>query len=114
VKPQTSFHLAERDRLAFRFRLVGAAAGFIVIIAAFATSSWRNPWVIGLVCLVVVGGALAYHLLTSIVRCPSCQATVSNHRIAAEEAGRKNFLCKRCGASAWLAEGFYWQNEISG
>lgn len=107
-------HLAKRDRIALILRLSGAALGLIVVIAAFATSSWSSPWVIGLFSFVIVGGALSYYLLTSIVRCPSCSGTVSNFGIASAGAKRKLFSCVRCGASAWLAEGFYWQREIAG
>lgn len=100
--------------MALTFRIVGALAGFAVIGFAFATSSWSNVWVLALVVLVTLGGAVAYHLLTSIVRCPACGGGIFNFRIGSAESKRKNFLCRRCGATAWLAEGFYWQNDING
>jgi len=106
-------HLVRRDRIAVVFRVAGALLGFGVIAFAFATSSWNNPWVVVLFCVVVVGGALAYYLLTSIVRCPSCSARVSNFRIGALGAERKEFACGHCGAKSWLKEGFYWQREFS-
>lgn len=109
-----STHLSERDRVALAFRIVGAIVGLAAIVLAFATSSWNNVWMLILLAVVVVGGALIYHLLTSMVRCPSCRSRVSNFRIGTVEAKQKNFLCRRCGAEAWLAEGFYWQRDING
>ena len=109
-----STHLLRRDRLALTFRIAGALAGLATIALAFATSSWNSPWVLTLIVIVVIGGAVSYHLLTSVVRCPSCRSRVFNFRIGQAEAKRKSFSCRRCGATAWLAEGFYWQSEING
>lgn len=107
-------HLRSRDRLVLRFRVVGAVVGLLVVAAVFATSSWENPWGVASFVLVTVGGALAYHLLTSVVRCPTCASRVANWRISSADATRKLFACRQCGTVAWLAEGFYWQSEISG
>lgn len=71
-------------------------------------------WFLVAFVFVVVGGALSYHLLTSMVRCPSCRDRVYNFRIGEAEAKRKIFSCRRCGAKAWLAEGFYWQSDVNG
>lgn len=109
-----STHLTKRDRVALAFRIIGALVGFAVITWAFATSSWNKEWVLLLVVVLVIGGAVFYHLMTSMVRCPSCRNGVFNFRIGAVEARQKNFLCPRCGAKAWLAEGFYWQRDIDG
>jgi hypothetical protein len=100
--------------VALAFRIAGAAAGLVIIILAFATSSWNTPWLIALFVAIVIGGAAAYHLLTSVVRCPSCRSGVVNFRIGQAEAKRKIFSCRHCGATAWLTEGFYWQREING
>jgi hypothetical protein len=107
-------HLVFRDRVALVFRIVGAVAGFAIMTTAFATSSWSSAWVIALFTAVVVGGAVSYHLLTSIVRCPGCSNGVVNLRIGPIEERRKQFSCRRCGTMAWLAEGFYWQHDING
>jgi uncharacterized protein YbaR (Trm112 family) len=107
-------HLERRDRHAFRFRLSGAVVGAAVVVAAFATSSWDSPWVIGAFVLVTCGGAVAYYLLTSIVRCPSCNARLANFRIASDDERQKTFACGRCGAAAYLREGFYWQSDTAG
>ena len=107
-------HLDRRDRLARRHRVIGAAAGFLLIGIAFATSSWNSPWFMILFGIYIVGGVLSYYLLTSIVQCPSCHGRVSNFRIASAEADRKIFACRNCGSTSWLAEGFYWQSETSG
>jgi hypothetical protein len=107
-------HLLFRDRLAVVFRIVGAIAGFTVAATAFATSSWSSEWVVALFVAIVLGGAVSYHLLTSIVRCPVCMRTVVNFGIGSVDAKRKEFRCRSCGATAWLAEGFYWQREING
>ena len=109
-----SAHLSNRDRLALAFRVVGAVSGLALIVVAFATSSWNSTWVLVLIAVVVIGGAVSYHLLTSMVRCPSCRSGVFNFRIGSAEAQRKTFSCRRCGATAWLAEGFYWQRDING
>lgn len=109
-----STHLSSRDRLALAFRIAGALAGFTILALAFATSSWDNGWILGLFAVVVIGGAVSYHLLTSVVRCPSCRSKVFNFGIGPEEAKRKTFSCRRCGATSWLAEGFYWQRDING
>lgn len=109
-----STHLSSRDRLALAFRIAGAVSGLALIALAFATSSWNSPLVLTLFVIVVIGGAVAYHLLTSVVRCPSCRSRLFNFRIGQAEAKRKTFSCRRCGATAWLAEGFYWQSEING
>ena len=114
VTTPTLLHLKARDRFAFAFRVAGPLAGLLIVAAAVAMSSWGNRWVIGLFALVTVGGAIAYHVLTSAVRCPACAGRVFNWRISSEHATRKLFSCRRCGTLAWLAEGFYWQGEISG
>jgi hypothetical protein len=114
ARTDEAVHLRSRDRLAFRFRVVGGIVGLGVVAAVFATSSWEHPWVVAAYALVTVGGAAAYHLLTSLVRCPTCAGSVANWRIASDDATRKRFSCGRCGTVAWLAEGFYWQREMSG
>lgn len=114
VRAGGTVHMRARDRFALRFRVVGALVGLPIIAVVFATSSWRNPWVVALYALVTVGGAVGYHLLTSVVRCPACAATVTNWRVASEDATRKLFPCGRCGTVAWLAEGFYWQGDVAG
>lgn len=111
---QSQTHLRLRDRFALAFRIVGTIAGFAVVIAAFATSSWHSVWMIALVVVVVIGGALSYHLLTSIVRCPACSNAIVNLAIGSVDTKRKHFNCRHCGAQAWLAEGFYWQDDING
>jgi hypothetical protein len=111
---EEAIHLAKRDRIALYFRLAGPALGVVVATIGFSTSSWSSPWIIGSFGFVVIGGALSYHLLTSIVRCPTCSGALANFRVASADAKRKLFSCDRCGTDSWLAEGFYWQNEISG
>ncbi len=64
--------------------------------------------------IVVIGGAVSYHLLTSIVQCPACGDNLTNFGIGSEDAKRKEFSCRRCGATAWLSEGIYWQSDING
>jgi DNA-directed RNA polymerase subunit RPC12/RpoP len=61
--------------------------------------------------IVMVGGPLSYHLLTSIVSCPTCTSRVINLGISADDANRKVFSCSKCGTSAYLTEGFYWQRD---
>jgi ABC-type Fe3+-siderophore transport system permease subunit len=87
----------------------GVLAGLLLIAVSSTTGSWGNGWSIGLGGLVTVGGALSYHLLTSVARCPGCSSHVMNFRIPADEVDRKTFVCGRCGTSAYLTEGFYWQ-----
>ena len=107
-------HLAKRDRHAFWFRVVGTVLGAGVIVAGFVNSSWNNPWVIAAFVLVTGGGAVAYHLLTSIVRCPSCSTRLTNFSIASDDEGQKSFSCGPCGTAAYLREGFYWQSDFAG
>jgi hypothetical protein len=107
-------HLARRDRFALAFRVAGFVFGLAVAVIATATSSWDRGWTVALFALATGGGALAYHLITSIVRCPGCSGRVFNLSIASDGAKRKTFLCSRCGAAAWLREGFYWQGDFSG
>jgi hypothetical protein len=114
LNPADTIHLKLQDRLAFAFRVAGTLAGMTLIIAIFATSGWNNGIMIWLFCLIVVGGALAYHLLTSLARCPGCRNATSNFRIGADQEKRKVFTCTRCGTSAYLVEGFYWQSDFSG
>jgi hypothetical protein len=109
-----STHLSSRDRLALAFRIAGAVAGFSIIAVAFATSSWNRSWMVMLFAIVVIGGGVGYYLLTSIVRCPACGDGMSNLRIGPVGATRREFSCRRCGATAWLSEGFYWQRDING
>jgi len=96
------------------FRIAGALAGAAIAVLAFATSSWSSAWVVGTFVVVVVGGAAVYHLLTSVVRCPACSQGVVNLRIGSVDEKRKHFHCRNCGATAWLAEGFFWQGDFSG
>ena len=114
VNEKEPMRLLNRDRLALAFRITGVVAGFAIIGVASAASSWSKEWVVALSIVVVIGGAIAYHLLTSIVRCPSCRSGVFNFRIGPVDAKRKFFHCRRCGTTAWLAEGFYWQSDING
>lgn len=107
-------HLSRRDKQALAFRIAGAVAGFGLIAFAFAKSSWDKPWILMLFAVVVVGGAVSYHLMTSIVSCPSCGESIVNIRIGQVEDKRKVFTCRRCGTTAWLTEEFYWQEEING
>lgn len=64
--------------------------------------------------LIVGGGAVTYHLVTLILRCPSCRGRMVNLGFEPVDAKRKPFSCRRCGAKAWLAGGSYWQREIGG
>lgn len=114
MNPGTPAHLSKRDRVALAFRIVGAVIGLTAIAWSFATSSWNDARVLLFLAVVVIGGGAAYHLLTSMVRCPSCGNGMTNFRIGEVDAKRKDFTCRRCGAKAWLAEGFYWQREIDG
>jgi hypothetical protein len=114
ANPGGSTHLSRRDKFALAFRIAGAVAGFAIIAVAFATSSWNSLWVLILFPLVVIGGGVSYYLLTSIVRCPACQNRMMNFRIGPIEAKRREFSCRSCGATAWLSEGFYWQDDING
>ena len=114
MQPGESGRLNARDRVAFRFRVAGALVGLAVIAWAFATSSWGNEWVIALLVVLTFGGAVAYHILTSVVRCPSCTNRVANWHVSSVDADRKLFLCGKCGTSAYLKEGFFWQKDWSG
>jgi hypothetical protein len=114
MSPAEPIHLTRHDRLAIAFRIAGTLGGMTVIVATFVTSSWSNGIMIALFCLVTVGGALAYHVLTSLARCPKCRSVTSNFRIGADDEKRKVFTCPHCGTSAYLAEGFYWQCDFSG
>jgi hypothetical protein len=109
-----AIHLRTRDRRVLVYRVAGALCGFALIIAGFATASWDNGWMQALFGLVTVGGALSYHLLTSVMRWPTCSSRVMNFRISADDAERKLFSCSRCGTSAYLTEGFYWQRDFGG
>lgn len=107
-------HLRVRDRIAFWFRVTGAFCGLAFIAWVFASSNWGKAWVITLFAVITIGGAAAYHVLTSFVRCPTCASDVVNLRISSAEANKKHFLCGKCGTSAYLQEGFYWQRDWSG
>lgn len=112
--PAEPTHLSSRDRFALAFRIAGSVTGLTTAALAFATSSWNSGWVVALFAFVTIGGGVSYHLLTSVIRCPSCRNGVFNFRIAADDAKRKTFTCRHCGATAWLSEGFYWQGDFSG
>jgi DNA-directed RNA polymerase subunit RPC12/RpoP len=114
LNAEEATHLSTQDRLALALRITSAVIGFSVIAGAAATSSWNNRWVLALLAIIVLGGAVVYYLLTSVVRCPSCRHRVLNLGIGPVDAKRKLFSCRRCGAKAWLREGFYWQGEING
>ena len=114
VTPIEPIHLKERDRFAFAYRVAGAVAGLTLVAAVFATSSWDNGWVIALFGLITAGGAVSYHLLTSLAACPKCGVGMSNFQISSAYAKRKLFICSNCGTKAYLTEGFYWQRDIAG
>lgn len=115
MDPGTPIHLKRRDRTAVAFRVVGALSGFALIIWAFATSSWDSGWTKAAFVLITAGGVLSYHLLTSIAPCPNCRTAMINLRISDPDTdSKKRFKCKRCGTSAYLSEGFYWQGDFSG
>jgi hypothetical protein len=106
--------LEARDRLALAHRLIGATLGLALIAWSLGTSSWNSPLAIGGLTLIAVTGPISYHLLTSLVRCPTCGSRVVNFRISAVGARRKLFPCDRCGTVAYLREGFYWQRDVAG
>jgi predicted RNA-binding Zn-ribbon protein involved in translation (DUF1610 family) len=114
VNSPDATHLWKRDRAALVLRLFGALAGLSTIAWAFTTSSMGSAWVVTLILAVVVGGAVAYHLLTSLVRCPKCGTALVNLQISGSDAHRKLFRCNKCGSTAYLHEGFYWQRDTSG
>lgn len=114
METRALIHLKRRDRFAVAFRIVGALLGLVVIAVASLTASWTQVWVITLFSVIVVGGAFSYHVLTSIVSCPSCGSRMQNLGISSEDAKFKAFKCRQCGASSYLREGFYWQRDISG
>lgn len=114
MEPDEAIHLKNRHRFAIAYRVAGTAVGLALVVLAVATSSWANGWIIALFGFVTVGGALTYHLLTSMTLCPKCRADMTNFRISFEETKRKLFHCARCGVSAYLTEGFYWQRDVAG
>jgi hypothetical protein len=99
-EPSGPIRLKQRDRFALAYRVGGMILGLALLAWSIATSS-SGPWTIALFVLVTVGGAISYHVLTSVIRCPGCNA-------------RKVFHCSRCGATAYLTEGFFWQTDFSG
>ena len=111
---RSAVRLTDRDRVAFAFRLVGAGSGLILIAWTLMSTAWPRAWAIAVLFGVVVGGAVAYHVLTSVVRCPTCRSRVVNFRIGPVAATRKLFRCAKCGGTAYLTEGFYWQRDWSG
>jgi predicted RNA-binding Zn-ribbon protein involved in translation (DUF1610 family) len=114
MDPDKAKHLSVRDRLAFRFRVAGTLGGLAFIAWAFARSNWESTWVYVVCGVVTVGGAVAYHVLTSFVRCPTCANHMVNLRISSAKTTTKRFLCGQCGTSAYLHEGFYWQRDWAG
>lgn len=109
-----AIRLSRRDRIAFIYRVTGAGSGFALMAWAFATSSWSSPWTLAPLALIVIGGGAWYHVLTSVVSCPTCTSRITNFRISEPEGKRKLFLCRHCGAVAYLTEGFYWQEDFAG
>jgi hypothetical protein len=105
--------LDRRDRFAFAFRIGSALSGLALLVASLAAPSWRSIW-IALFLAIAAGGGVAYHVLTSVVRCPGCRARVVDLGIGAEDAGRKTFHCGACGTVSFLTEGFFWQRDFSG
>ncbi len=106
--------MTRRDQVAFAVRLIGTVVGLSLVAWAFATSSWRRGMTLALLFAVVVGGAVVYHLLTSLARCPACRARTVNLTIGRASEKGKLFRCRRCGAVAYLREGFSWQRETTG
>jgi hypothetical protein len=105
--------LKQRDHVALAYRVVGALLGFALLSWATATSSW-GTWTIALFVLVTVGGAISYHILTAVTRCPGCNTRMINLAITSPETRRKLFRCSHCRTSAFLTEGFFWQSDFSG
>jgi hypothetical protein len=112
--PSHPVRLERRDRFALGYRVVAASAGLGLGAWAFASGAIDHLAVIAFFVVLIVGGAAVYHLVTSIVRCPTCAATVRNFRIQDDDAPRKTFRCARCGTAAYLTEGFFWQSDVSG
>lgn len=107
-------HLQQRDRIAVVYRICGALAGLVLMAVAFAMEGWDTPGLIPLFVLVTGGGAISYHVLTSVVACPRCGARMVNFRVPSPDSTRKLFVCRHCAASAYLKEGYYWQSDFSG
>ena len=105
--------LERQDRLVFAYRIAGAISGLFLVFWSLASSSWKRPEVQVSLFLVIVGGALLYHLLTSLVRCARCRAFTTNFAIG-RKGPRKLFHCVRCGSVVYLTEGFFWQSDSSG
>jgi len=110
----SAVRMKDRDRVAFLYRVAGTIAGLALAAWTFAASAWNSPWSIGLMLLLLVGGAMSYHVMTSVARCPSCRARMVNFSIGRADALTKPFRCPGCGASAYLTEGFFWQRDFSG
>jgi hypothetical protein len=112
-EPESSepVRLKERDRFVLAYRVAGTILGFGLMAWAAATSSWGR-WTIALLVLVIVGGGVFYHVLTSFTRCPRCNARMVNLAITSPETRRKLFRCSQCSSTAYLTEGFYWQDDF--
>jgi hypothetical protein len=105
--------LTRSDRLALAYRLGCTILGAALVAGSYAWYSWENP-TIALFVGVTVGGAIAYHVLTSVARCPRCNARMINLAVTSPETRRKLFRCSHCGTVAYLTAGFFWQDDVSG
>jgi hypothetical protein len=83
-EPSGPIRLKQRDRFALAYRVGGMILGLALLAWSIATSS-SGPWTIALFVLVTVGGAISYHVLTSVIRCPGCNARMINISITSHE-----------------------------
>jgi hypothetical protein len=106
-------HLKAHDRLAFWHRVMCAAGGIAMAIAASIWGLWHHSWVVAILVALCIGGPVSYWLLTSVVRCPACRRMMS--RLSFAEAGNppgRTFRCNHCGQECWMREGIYWQENF--
>jgi predicted Zn finger-like uncharacterized protein len=105
--------LERRDRFAVVYRVCVTILGAALLAWSILTSVGTG-WTIAIFMVVVVGGAIAYHVLTSVTSCPSCDTRMINLAITNSETRpkQKTFRCSRCGTTSYLTEGFFWQADF--
>ena len=99
---------ATLDRTVALLRIAGVLLVLPYIFWLLLTGRGASPLHWFAVGVATVGGALLYHLLTSVRQCVHCGARVGAFAIRRPGPLGKRFTCVSCGLHTESREGFVW------
>jgi hypothetical protein len=106
--PQHAEKNARLDRIAAIQRIAAVVLLLPYIFWLLLSGRWVSPlhWLV--IGGVTVGGAVLYHVLTSVRHCVHCGASITAFAIRKPGPLGKRFSCASCGQHTDSREGFVW------